>query len=184
MNAKESAQMEADQALLAAEPVFSVKAVRPFLAGDRVREPGETVKLCEVAARAAIRSGAAVGTVLSPQTLLFETPRKEESKPPAPERNQGTTIRVLQRTFYDPTQARSFGPEDRAVEVYCELPWEVLSDPDQPLKSRRGPVIELVGKSPEYHRRVIAEQKRQRAGLPTAGQPCQGNVNRFGATVV
>jgi hypothetical protein len=183
MNKAQLDQIEAAERILAEEPLLNVRALRGFLAGNTWRQPGEIVAPSEKAARAAIRSGAAAGAVSSPSTLLFEGPPTEEPVPPAPERTGGIAVKVLKREFYEPTQARVFSPEDGVFFAYCDLPPELLSDPDIPLESRRGPVLELVGHSPEDHRRLIAAKKREQAGLPGSGHPCSGVVNRYGASV-
>jgi hypothetical protein len=165
------------------EPMFNVKLTMVALVGDRVYEPGSTVKTGEVQARALIKNGGAVGSLLSPSTMLFETPPEEEPAPPARERGYPTTIRVLRQGFYDPVQGRSFAVGKTPEQVYCDLPWQVLSDPDIPLASRRGNVVEIVSLDSEGHRRLIEAKKREQAGLPTSGQPTSGTINRFGASI-
>jgi hypothetical protein len=92
------------------EPMYSVKLVVPALIGKTCREAGETVKVCEIQARALIKNGAAVGSLLSPSTLTFETPREVKPQPAvAPDANPN--VKVVSGTEFCGT--RNFGPGEQ-----------------------------------------------------------------------
>jgi hypothetical protein len=69
------------QARIEAAERVSVKLTTGRLVGSVWHEAGEIVRLSEVAARSAIKCGGAVGSALSPSTMLFETPRKQDPAP-------------------------------------------------------------------------------------------------------
>lgn len=89
------------------EPTFHIKLVVPALIGNTCRESGETVKVGEVQARALIKNGAAVGSLLSPTTLLMEGPPKVKPQPAAvPDANPNA--KVTSGSFFQGN--RNFGP--------------------------------------------------------------------------
>jgi hypothetical protein len=94
------------------DPHYRVKVVKPFLVGNRLVAAGEVVRIPERSARDAIRCGAAVGTALSPTTLLFETPAEAPKPAPVETPAQKPNAELIAGTCF--VGDRSYGPSDGA----------------------------------------------------------------------
>jgi hypothetical protein len=105
-----SVQFTREEDIPPPEPTFNVKLVVGRLVGNTWHEPGSTVRLGEVAARAAIKNGGAVGSVLSPSTLLFEGPPEPVPAPVlAPDGPENAIVRS--GSFFQ--GSRSYGPGEK-----------------------------------------------------------------------